>query len=207
MNSATWLLFVLTFGPAVAFPGANAAFTVATSLEQGAPRCLLAPTGFGIATALHATLALTGAGAILASSIELFQLLKWSAIVYLLWLGWRNWRRSDGPALELRGAGVHGARIVGRAFAVSLSNPQAILASALIFPLFIDARAPLLPQFATLIATAAAISVSVYSVYALGAAAIKPCLQRPAAQRGLAKTIGGFYFLAATGLALTRGRG
>jgi threonine/homoserine/homoserine lactone efflux protein len=207
MSLHVWILFVATFGPAVAFPGANAAFTVATALEQDAPRCLLAPAGFGLATALHAMLAITGASAILAASIELFQVLKWTAIVYLLWLGLRHWRRRTTLTALPQGARERGWRIGVRAMLVSLSNPQAILASALIFPLFLAADAPLLPQAAALVATAAAISVTVYSVYALAATAIKPWLLRPAAQRGLGKAIGSFYFLAAAGLALTRGRG
>lgn len=206
MPIETWLLFIATFAPAVAFPGPNAAFAVAAGLEHGPRRSLFAPLGFGAATAVHAALALAGIGAVLSASVELFQALKWIAVAYLAWLGLKHWRRAGTRVLALDPPNVRGWRIATRACAVSLGNPQAIVASALIFPLFVDAHRPAAPQFAAIGATAAAISVTVYSVYALAATAVGPWLARSGSRPGLGRVIGGFYLAAAGALALVRSR-
>jgi len=50
MDNSLLILFTLTFLPAVAVPGPNAAFAVAQSLRYGHKKAMLAPLGFAAAT-------------------------------------------------------------------------------------------------------------------------------------------------------------
>jgi len=62
MDASLLILFALTFFPAVAMPGPNAAFAVAQSIKYGYRKAMLAPLGFAAATAIHVTLIFSGVG-------------------------------------------------------------------------------------------------------------------------------------------------
>jgi len=81
MESYLIVLFIITFVPAVAMPGPNAAFAVAQSLAYGAKVAIMAPVGFAVATAIHVTLILSGVGLIISKYTEAFILLKWLGVM------------------------------------------------------------------------------------------------------------------------------
>ena len=78
MNTSLLILFAITFIPAVAMPGPNAAFAVAQSIKYGHRKAMLAPIGFAAATAIHVTLIFSGVGLLLATYSEIFILLNGS---------------------------------------------------------------------------------------------------------------------------------
>lgn len=189
-------LFVITFLPAVAMPGPNAAFAVAQSLTYGAKTAIMAPVGFAVATAIHVTLILSGVGLIISRYSEAFMLLKWAGVIYLFWMAYKAFQSSP-ESLFVTQREIAPFKIFNYALLVSLTNPKAILVGTLVFPLYIDERQAFLPQAITLGITAMLISFVVYFLYVLCAERLSNKLRRSSLSN---KILGSIY--AGAGLAL-----
>ena len=171
MNTSLLILFAITFIPAVAMPGPNAAFAVAQSIKYGHRKAMLAPIGFAAATAIHVTLIFSGVGLLLATYSEIFILLKWVGVTYLLYMAFRAFKNTSGMAF-VSDVEVSPLRIFNHSILVSLTNPKAILVGTLVFPLYIDSQAPFVPQAIAFGLTAMLISFVVYSTYVLSAVSL-----------------------------------
>lgn len=82
-------LFALTFIPAVTKPGPNSDFAVAQKLKYGRQFGLFAPVAFAIATAIHCIVVFSGLGLLITTYAEVFILIKWLGISYLLWMAFK----------------------------------------------------------------------------------------------------------------------
>ncbi|MEO1613794.1 MAG: LysE family transporter, partial [Pseudomonadota bacterium] len=105
------------------------------------------------ANAIQMTAAAFGLAALIASSAEAFQIVKWAGVAYLAWIGislMRSRGAADGP-----GAGAARAplRLFRQGFVTSMANPFAVVFFGALFPQFIDPATPVLPQLAILGAT------------------------------------------------------
>ncbi|KOF53951.1 amino acid transporter, partial [Achromobacter sp. DMS1] len=90
-----------------------------------------------------------------------------------------------------------------RSFLVAITNPKALLFMSAFLPQFIDPRAPLLAQYATLAAIMAALNVAVMTAYAaLGARLVRAL--RAGGLRWLNRLCGGAMIVLAATLALYR---
>ena len=166
MNTSLLILFALTFVPAVAMPGPNAAFAVAQSIKYGHRKAMLAPIGFAAATAIHVTLIFSGVGLLLATYSEIFILLKWVGVSYLLYMAYTAFKNTSSMVFK-NDIEVSPLRIFNHSILVSLTNPKAILVGTLVFPLYIDSQAAFVPQAIAIGLTAMLISFVVYSTYVL----------------------------------------
>jgi len=150
MDASLLILFALTFVPAVAVPGPNAAFAVAQSLKYGHRKAMLAPLGFAAATAIHVTLifsgvGISGVGILIAKHSEIFILLKWVGVAYLFYMAYKAFS-SDSNSIFASNIEVSPIKIFSHSILVSLTNPKAILVGVLVFPLYINSQAPFIPQ-------------------------------------------------------------
>lgn len=196
MEAHLLALFVITFVPAVAMPGPNAAFAVAQSLTYGAKTAIMAPVGFAVATAIHVTLILSGVGLIISRYSEVFILLKWAGVIYLLWMAYKAYKSSPESLLVTQKK-IAPFKIFNYALLVSLTNPKAILVGTLVFPLYIDESQSFLPQAVTLGITAMLISFFVYSLYVFCAEGFSDKLRRSSISN---RILGSIY--ASAGVAL-----
>ncbi|NQW09060.1 MAG: LysE family translocator [Alphaproteobacteria bacterium] len=155
-----WFLLGLPVGP-------NAIVTMTTSARDGLRAGLLTATGITLAGALHGTFALTGVGALLSAVPDALTILKWLGGAYLALIGIRLWRRGGRPVDPPSGSTPRIRSHVARGMLVSLSNPQAILTYLAVFPIVINANAPLAPQLMVLFPTALGIVFANYTMYAL----------------------------------------
>ena len=191
------VLFILTFIPAVATPGPNAAFAVAQSLTHGAKAAMMAPVGFAVATTIHVTLIFSGVGLILSNFATVFSLLKWAGVIYLFWMAYKAYKSSPESLFESQQK-IAPFRIFNYALLVSLTNPKAILVGTLVFPLYIDKEQSFLPQAITLGVAAMLISFTVYSTYVLCASKLSSRLKTSSFAN---KILGSIYATAGLGLA------
>ena len=183
-------------------PGPNAAFCMATGFSHRFRESLAAPIGIGIASFVHVTITAIGAGAIFARSAAAFQVLKFAGVVYLVWLGIKQWRSAHGD-LDISAPTDGDPRtreLLRRGMVVSLTNPQAILQYMAVLPQFIDATAPATPQFVALALVAAPIAIVDYTIYTVAATGIARSLTERRA-RSLRRATAGVYLLAAGALA------
>ena len=135
---------------AVASPGPDCAIVVKESLSYGRAAGTWTALGVGAGILVHVTYSLLGIGLIVAQSAVLFNLLKWLAAAYLLYLGIKALR--SGPALapdsvaqlpeavrSPRGAFIRG-------FITNGLNPKATLFFLSLFTLVINPHTPLAIQ-------------------------------------------------------------
>lgn len=198
MDIGNLALFTVTFGAVLAMPGPNAAFAMAQSLRFGFRASLAIPAGFATATALHAAFVFSGLGLIIRQYTVLLSAFKWIGVVYLLWLAYKAFQAKPS-AVQVAPKAISKIRLYISTIFVSLTNPKAILASVMIYPLFVSDQYSYLPQALMLSTIAGAISGAVYGSYSLVASMLK---KRITAGRSSSKILGGMYLSAATLLAV-----
>lgn len=139
-------------------PGPDVLYIVNQSLRGGVQRGLLAAWGITAGCFVHVAAAALGLGAVLATSADAFNLIKWIGAAYLLWMGGRLlWRTcqaagddvaaqavavagqtSDAPSQEASGLWA----VFFGAFATNALNPKVALFFLAFVPQFIPVQAP-----------------------------------------------------------------
>ncbi|MBV1920133.1 MAG: LysE family translocator [Pseudomonadales bacterium] len=197
MDLTLLALFVVTFASVLILPGPNAAFSVAQSLKYGFSKSIYVPLGFMSATGFHAIIVFSGLGVIVQEYAFLLVVLKWIGVAYLLFLAFKTFA-SQQLKLERSPLVASKFKMYQSALLVSLTNPKALLASVLIYPLFVSGDGSYLFQAIVLTVFAMAISFTVYSMYGLLSSVFKDKL---AASSLANKIVGGLYVGAAGVLA------
>nr|WP_272884943.1 LysE family transporter [Stutzerimonas kunmingensis] len=148
---------------AVASPGPDFAVVVRESVTQGRRVGSWTALGVGCGIFVHVAYSLLGIGLIVSQSIVLFNLFKWLAAGYLLYLGWRALRARPMSLDTADEVGTTSDRSPWQAFVVGFVtnglNPKATLFFLSLFTVVISADTPLLVQAG-------------YGVYLAGATAL-----------------------------------
>jgi len=130
---------------AVASPGPDFAVVVRESVTRGQRSGSWTALGIGSAILLHVGYSLLGIGLIVSQSILLFNLFKWLAAGYLVYLGWRALQAQ--PMVLGEFVPEAPPRSAGRAFALGFItnglNPKATLFFLSLFTVVIDPQTPL----------------------------------------------------------------
>lgn len=181
---------------AVASPGPDFAVVVRESVTSGQRNGSWTAFGVGSGILLHVAYSLLGIGLIVSQSIVLFNLFKWLAAGYLLYLGVQALRAKPAKAADLNPETLVEERSRRRAFLTGFVtnglNPKATLFFLSLFTVVIDPHTPLLVQ-------------ALYGVYLAFATALWFCLvawlfSRPRVRAGFARM--GHWFDRVTGLVL-----
>jgi len=157
-------------------PGPNVALIVANSLAFGARVGLVTVFGTIVGMIVQLSVAALGVTAVFSALAEGFNTLRWLGVVYLLWLGVRDWRTPAGDLSRI--APVSPRRIFTRGFLVSLTNPKPLVFYAAFLPQFLVADAPLGRQMAILSVTFVAIGFVVDSGWAFAGARARGLVAR-----------------------------
>ncbi len=148
---------------AVASPGPDFAVVVRESVTQGRRIGSWTALGVGCGIFVHVAYSLLGIGLIVSQSIVLFNLFKWLAAGYLLYLGWRALRARPMSLDTADEVGTTSDRSPWQAFVVGFVtnglNPKATLFFLSLFTVVISADTPLWVQAG-------------YGVYLAGATAL-----------------------------------
>lgn len=184
MNLETVLTFSAVAVLAILSPGPATLLAVRNGSAFG-PRSALW-SSFGNVCGLFCVSAATmlGLGVVLKSSALLFGAVKTIGALYLFYIGLRHlFASTAAPNAGLDPAAVKAApsaqRLYREAFLVATTNPKAILFFTALFPQFIDAHSPLLPQFLVLTGIFMTLSFSSLLSYAFLARRAKNFLVRP----------------------------
>jgi len=135
---------------AVASPGPDFAVVVRESVTQGRRVGSWTALGVGCGIFVHVAYSLLGIGLIVSQSIVLFNLFKWLAAGYLLYLGWRALRARPMSLDTADEVGTTSDRSPWQAFVVGFVtnglNPKATLFFLSLFTVVISPDTPLLVQ-------------------------------------------------------------
>lgn len=134
---------------AVASPGPDFAIVLRESVSNGRHAGIWTALGVGSGILLHVGYCLLGIGLIVSQSIVLFNLLKWLAAAYLIYIGIRalQARPADPASAELAPLAARSPRAAFvRGFVTNGLNPKATLFFLSLFTLVISPHTPLLVQ-------------------------------------------------------------
>lgn len=150
MYWAEFLTVALIHLLAVASPGPDFAVVVRESVAHGRRAGTWTALGVGSAIFLHVGYSLLGIGLIVSQSIVLFNVLKWLAAAYLLYIGYKALRAKPAVPGDDTAAGPMVQRSPGAAYRAGFMtnglNPKATLFFLSLFTVVINPHTPLAVQ-------------------------------------------------------------
>jgi threonine/homoserine/homoserine lactone efflux protein len=150
-------------------PGPGQLLFMAQSMKLGVRNALPVIAGNHGANIIQMLLAGFGLAGAVAASADLFVIVKWLGVGYLLWLGFTMMRR--GGTSRRSGQADRGSSLIRQGFVTAAANPYAVMFFAALFPQFLNPDAPLGPQILVLGVTYLAIDGLI--LLAMGASASK----------------------------------
>ncbi|MDB5985313.1 MAG: putative Homoserine/homoserine lactone efflux protein rhtB [Nevskia sp.] len=184
MTLQTWLAFLLAAWLICLSPGPGVLSSVTAGMRFGFRPGFWNIAGLQLGALVVLAVVGVGMGALLATSVTAFTLIKWCGALYLVFLGIQQWRAPATPLTPENAAlptrATRGALVL-RGFLVNVSNPKGILFTAAVLPQFIDAHAPQWPQYLTVVATMLPVDVICMTGYmVLGVRALRLLRNREA---------------------------
>ena len=205
MQSATLITYSLVAAVSVVSPGPATMLAIRNGAAGGLRAVLPSTLGNVTGLFLLSAAALLGLGVVLQSSAMLFTLLKLAGAAYLLYLGLRHLlgRSTIAPPADASAPAPRSAgRLYSEAALVATLNPKPILFFTALFPQFLNAAEPLLPQF--FILTGIFTGMSLVSLLAYGTLAhrARRLLRQPRIVTWINRLVGAIFIT--FGLALLR---
>lgn len=199
MTWHTWLTFFVACWVISLSPGAGAVASMAAGLRYGFVRGYWNALGLQLALLLQIAIVAAGVGVLLAASPLAFALIKWFGVLYLLYLGYKQWTAPAGEIVAADQSRALGRplTLVLRGFLVNASNPKAIVFILAVLPQFLEPQQPLLAQYALMAATMVTVDLVVMAGYTGLAARVLRVLRSPRQQRLLNRIFGTLFLLAA----------
>ena len=191
----------------VATPGPTTLLALNHGARHGVGAALPGVAGAVLSDFVLIAAVAAGLGGLLSTSATAFELLRWTGVAYLAWLGWRLLRAPATPppaadAPVTPACGERPGAVFRRSFTVAVTNPKGTLFFSALLPSFIHPAEPLLPQYALLAAVFAGIDGAVLLAYALAGAAGARRFGGPRALRHLDRASGLTVLALAGGMAL-----
>ena len=124
-------------------PDTSQLLIISNSLRHGLRRSLATVAGDLSANTMQMTAAAFGLTALVAGSGQALGVVKWLGVAYLAWIGLRL-MLSRASAADV--APAKAGHLFRQGFLTSTANPYAVVFFGALFPQFIDAGAPVLPQ-------------------------------------------------------------
>ena len=187
MDFNLWLAFVAASTVLLLIPGPTILLVLSYAISQGRRVAIATAAGVALGDFIAMSASLAGLGALVMTSAMLFSLLKWIGAAYLVWLGIGLLRSSPATGLGAEHGlqSVSASAVFGHAMTVTALNPKSIAFFIAFVPQFVVPSAPLLPQFAILIATFVSLASINALAYALLADQMRARIVRVSVLRGL----------------------
>lgn len=166
--------FLLTALIVVLVPGTGAIYTIAVGLSQGRRASVVAAFGYTLGIVPHLTAALLGLSALMETSAELFQALKWAGAAYLLYLAVQTLREKGALRFEARRAPARPSQIVRTGVLINILNPKLAIFFFAFLPQFAPTGATgLTMHMLVLSAIFMAMTLMVFAGYGIFAAHVR----------------------------------
>ena len=185
-----WLAFAAASGILLAIPGPTVLLVISYALGHGRRSALGTVAGVALGDFTAMTASMLGLGALLATSAEVFTVLKWIGAAYLIYLGIKLWRAPVSDPGDVTAVEVGRTRMFLHAYAVTSLNPKSIVFFVAFLPQFLDATAPALPQMMVCEATFVVMATLNALLYGLMASAARRTIRKPVVQRAVNRTGG-----------------
>ena len=205
-----YLAFIAASLIILVIPGPTIVLVIGQALAQGRRIAFASVAGVALGDLIATGLSMAGAGAILATSATLFQILKFAGAAYLVWLGLKMWRTPITlPEIPAEGTDSEPPEaplfpVFRDSFLVTVLNPKGILFFVAFVPQFIDPAGAYGPQAVVYVLTFTVLGVINAAAYALLASSARRIVRRPSVLKAVTRTGGSLLMMAGAATALTR---
>jgi len=147
-------------------PGPAAICVASQGAGNGVQKALSGIAGVALANAVYFALSATGIATLIIASHQVFNVIKWVGVVYLIYLGAGAILGKAGGLTISRGDSMPRRKLFLQGFIVEFANPKALMYFAAILPQFINPANPILPQILIMGGVTVVIDFGVYTAYA-----------------------------------------
>lgn len=204
MSFATWIAFFAAVCVIAISPGSGAVLSMSHGLSHGVRKTTGTILGLEAGLLLVLFIAGAGVGSILLASETAFNVIKTVGALYLIYLGFTQWRAkvdADMPAYAPpRVVAPTWSKRFLTGFLTNATNPKGIVFMVAVLPQFIAHDAALLPQLLIMAATMCTVDLVVMHSYAFAASSMQRYFRDPRAMKSQNRFFGGI--LMAVGAAL-----
>lgn len=180
MSTEIWFALLGTALLISLSPGASAATAMGAGLTYGARGACWSTLGLVSGYGVQILVVSLGLGSLIATSPELFGIIKWIGVVYLIWLGIRIWRQRTAEGVESLAFASRRNRFL-QALLVNITNPKGLVFLLALIPQFIDPTQPQLPQLTIISATLMTAEACVMTGYSGLASSLRQQFAHPMA--------------------------
>jgi threonine/homoserine/homoserine lactone efflux protein len=187
MNFQLFGAFVVITTVLILTPGPIVTLVISTGATQGVRAALATVAGTTLGNAVLLAAIALGLDWVLANAAVVFNALRWTGALYLIYLGVKAWR---GSASEAEPAPPNPRVHFGRGVLVALTNPKTIVFFTAFLPQFVDPKLPAAPQLAAMCVVTVLFAGLSDTAYALASGYGRAWFQRPGRQKWLARASG-----------------
>jgi threonine/homoserine/homoserine lactone efflux protein len=205
MQLSIWISFVGTVLILTLTPGPSVLLATANSMKYGANKSIGTILGDLSANLLQIMIASAGLASIVVSSGELFKIIKWLGVAYLIYIGIN--KIISNPQFVLKKGVIENKNFINlytEGFLMSAANPKAIVFFAVLFPLFINENQLFLPQILILTITFLTIDGLSLTFYTRFASKLKDYLENTDKVHLQNKIVGSLLILSGLMLSLVK---
>jgi len=202
MSFATWITFVIAAALIAISPGSGAVLSMSHGLSYGVRKTSATILGLQVGLLMVLVIAGAGVGSLLLASELAFSVVKTVGALYLIYLGFSQWRAkvsiSQEQAVSVQLPSLRKRVLTG--FLTNATNPKGIIFMVAVLPQFITQGSPILPQLAILAVTMCTIDVIVMHSYALLASSMQRFFRDASAVKKQNRVFGGLLMAVGTAL-------
>jgi threonine/homoserine/homoserine lactone efflux protein len=170
MSIEIWITYVFAVSLILVVPGPTVVLVISQATNYGRISVVPLITGVVFGDFIAMTFSLTGLGALMSTSAELFTTFKWIAAVYLIYLGIKQFITSPIKSSVSNSSKRKSSLLLFRSsFIVTALNPKGIAFFVVFFPQFITPSEPVLMQLIILGSTflfLAFLNITIYAIFA-----------------------------------------
>lgn len=205
MDLHTWTAYLFASLLIAVSPGSGAVLAMSHGLSYGVRRTSATIAGLQGGLLVILVIAGAGVGSLLLASELAFSVVKTLGALYLIYIGWSQWR---APVVQgdnaLAASQLAAATTPRKQFLTGLftnaTNPKGIIFMVAVLPQFITDSRPLWPQLAVIALTTVAVDTTVMHGYAFAASRLQALFRNARAMKAQNRVFGGLLMAVGAGL-------
>lgn len=200
------LAFMLTSLVIIVIPGPSVLFVIGRAIALGRRAGVLSVVGNALGTIPAIIAVAFGVGAIVASSVVAFTVIKIAGALYLVYLGIQAIRHRHAHIPGIQQRPTRARRLLAEGFIVGLTNPKTIAFFVAVLPQFVDPTAgPVWLQLLLLGLVFEAIALASDSIWALAAGTARAWFARSPRRISTLSATGGVMMIGLGGALVLTG--
>ena len=206
MSLQIWTAYLLASILIAVSPGSGAVLAMSHGLNYGVRRTQATIAGLQVGLLVILLVAGAGVGSLLIASELAFSIVKTLGATYLIFIGWSQWRSSQGPTagdaptavIDVKKLSPHRLFVTG--LLTNMTNPKGILFMVAVLPQFINPAASLWLQLLVMALTTVVVDLIVMHGYAYAASRLQNLFKNAQAIKWQNRLFGGLLMAVGVGL-------